>query len=281
MGGGPSKAERNRRRDRQNDINNLSNKYNHINSVSGDYRNKSNKVHADFIHLVKIINPDPLPKVSTGQVNSRLKRSNNQSYSGRGGRSGSGHQMSNDAIVREFVKVRDILLYLLKEIPKQYKLLDGLIDEQDILESDKTRFEYLLVSINTAISDIESYGDLQSSSRDFFSKEIQQLNTKIEKREKLNYDNYERRNEVMDRATKKLGSSYSNDYTNVRYQDQHTQFFVSLNAIFWYLYYLLILVIGYQLQYIQNNMPRQRKITWITVLAVYPFLYYAYDFMVQ
>ena len=278
MGGGPSKAERNRRRDRQNAVNRQKNQYYHIGGISNDYISRSKKVDAEFVYLKKIITPDPLPTVSTSGTNATSQRSRNQSSSNTGSGSGSGgHKMSNEAIVREFVKVRDELLYLLDEIPKQEATLSDNIDTKDILEADKKRFTYLVYSLTTAISDMESYGDLGTSSRNFFSKEIKQLNTKIDKREKLNYDNYERRNEVMDRATQKLGSKYSNDYSNVKYQDQHTQFFVSLNAIFWYLYYLLALVIGYQLRYIQNNMTTQRKIIWITVLVIYPFLYYAYD----
>ena len=278
MGGGPSKAERRRRRDRQNAVNSQKTRYYHIGGISNDYISRSNKVNAEFVYLKKIINPDPLPTVSTSGTNATSQRSRNQSSSNTGSGSGSGgHKMSNEAIVREFVKVRDELLYLLDEIPKQEATLSDYIDTKDLLEADKKRFTYLVYSLTTAISDMESYGDLGTSSRNFFSKEIKQLNTKIDKREKLNYDNYERRNEVMDRTTQKLGSKYSNDYSNVKYQDQHTQFFVSLNAIFWYLYYLLILVIGYQLRYIQNNMTTQNKIIWITVLVIYPFLYYAYD----
>ena len=289
MGGGPSKAERRRRararersRYRQNVIDNKINRYYHIGGISNDYISRSKKVNAEFVYLNKIINPDPLPTVSTSGTNATSQRSRNQSSSNTGSGSGSGsgsggHKMSNEAIVREFVKVRDELLSLLDEISKQDAILSDYIDTKDLLEADKKRFTYLVYSLTTAISDMESYGDLGTSSRNFFSKEIKQLNTKIDKREKLNYDNYERRNEVMDRATQKLGSKYSNDYSNVKYQDQHTQFFVSLNAIFWYLYYLLILVIGYQLRYIQNNMTTQNKIIWITVLVIYPFLYYAYD----
>jgi len=281
MGGGPSKAERRRRRDRQNNIDSKVAQVANINGISNDYISRSRTVNAEFVYLKKIINPDPLPTVSTNGTNATSQRSRNQSSSntgsGSGSGSGSGHKMSNEAIMREFVKVRDELDYLLKEIPKQDATLSEYIDTKDILEEDKKRFTYLVYSLNTAISDMELYGDLGTSSRNFFSKEIKQLNTKIDKREKLNYDNYERRNEVMDRATQKLGSKYSNDYSNVKYQDQHTQFFVSLNAIFWYLYYLLILVIGYQLRYIQNNMTTQNKIIWITVLVIYPFLYYAYD----
>jgi hypothetical protein len=281
MGAFPSKAEKRRRRDRQNNIDSKVAQVANINGISNDYISRSRTVNAEFVYLKKIINPDPLPTVSTNGTNATSQRSRNQSSSntgsGSGSGSGSGHKMSNEAIMREFVKVRDELLYLLDEIPKQEAILSDYIDTKDLLEADKKRFTYLIYSLTTAISDMELYGDLGTSSRNFFSKEIKQLNTKIDKREKLNYDNYERRNEVMDRATQKLGSKYSNDYSNVKYQDQHTQFFVSLNAIFWYLYYLLILVIGYQLRYIQNNMTTQNKIIWITVLVIYPFLYYAYD----
>ena len=287
MGPYPSKAERRRRdrarergRQRQNVIDSKVAQVANINGISADYISRSRTVNAEFVYLNKIINPDPLPTVSTSGTNATLQRSRNQSSSNTGSGSGSGsggHKMSNEAIMREFVKVRDELYYLLKEIPKQEAILNDFIDTKDILEADKVRFKYLIISLTAAISDMELYGDLGTSSRNFFSKEIKQLNSKINKREKLNYDNYERRNEVMDRATQKLGSKYSNDYSNVKYQDQHTQFFVSLNAIFWYLYYLLILVIGYQLRYIQNNMTTQNKIIWITVLVIYPFLYYAYD----
>jgi|SaaInlStandDraft_6_1057023.scaffolds.fasta_scaffold10555_3 SMC interacting uncharacterized protein involved in chromosome segregation len=293
MGGGPSKAERRRRdrarerarqraRQRQNVIDSKVAQVANINGISADYISRSRTVNAEFVYLNKIINPDPLPTVSTSGTNATLQRSRNQSSSNTGSGSGSGsgsggHKMSNEAIMREFVKVRDELYYLLKEIPKQEAILNDFIDTKDILEADKVRFKYLIISLTAAISDMELYGDLGTSSRNFFRIESEQLNSKINKREKLNYDNYERRNEVMDRATQKLGSKYSNDYSNVKYQDQHTQFFVSLNAIFWYLYYLLILVIGYQLRYIQNNMTTQNKIIWITVLVIYPFLYYAYD----
>ena len=125
MGGGPSRAERRRRRDaarnRQNNIDRKVAQVANINGISADYISRSRTVNAEFVYLNKIINPDPLPIVSTSGTNATLQRSRNQSSSNTGSGSGSGsggHKMSNEAIMREFVKVRDELYYLLKEIPK-------------------------------------------------------------------------------------------------------------------------------------------------------------------
>lgn len=148
------------------------------------------------------------------------------------------------------------------------------------LEKDLETAKYLLKSVDQAIVEIKTYGRLQKRTQDFFDKEYETLYTKVIKRQLLIYDNYINRNSTLTRAINKFNQKFSNDYVNTEYQEKHTSFFVLLNSIFWWIYYILCLVILYQIVYIQNEMNLQSKIILGIVLMLFPLLYRIYDLVV-
>ena len=145
------------------------------------------------------------------------------------------------------------------------------------LEEDLESAEYLLKSVEQAIDEIKKYGNLQKRTQNFFDNEYEVLYTKIVARQLLKHDDYINRNATLMRSVEKFNQKYSNDYRNTEYQEKHTAYFVSLNSIFWWIYYILCLVILYQIVYIQNEMDLKTKVIWGIVLMLYPLSYRIYD----
>lgn len=155
-----------------------------------------------------------------------------------------------------------------------------LTSNKDSLERDLETAKYLLKTVEQAIVEIKTYGRLQKRTQDFFDKEYDTLYNKIVNRQLLHYNNYINRNATLTRAIDKFNQKFSNDYVNTEYQEKHTAFFVLLNSIFWWIYYILCLVILYQLVYTQNEMNLQSKIILGIVLMLYPLSYRIYDLVV-
>ena len=151
---------------------------------------------------------------------------------------------------------------------------------KDSLEKDLEIAKYLLKMVDQAIVEIKTYGNLQKRTQDFFDKEYETLYTKVIKRQLLKYDNYINHNATLTRAIDKFNQKFSNDYVNTEYQEKHTAFFVLLNSIFWWIYYILCLIILYQLVYTQNEMNLQSKIILGIVLMLFPLSYRIYDLVV-
>lgn len=152
-----------------------------------------------------------------------------------------------------------------------------LTGKKEGLEKDLESAEYLLKSVEQAIVEITRYGNLQKRTQDFFDNEYEVLYTKIIARELLKQDDYLNRNASLMRSVDKFNQKYSNDYRNTEYQEKHTAYFVSLNSIFWWIYYILCLVILYQIVYIQNEMGLKTKVILGIVLMLYPLSYRIYD----
>ena len=134
--------------------------------------------------------------------------------------------------------------------------------------------------IYEAIDEIKKYGNLQKRTQDFFDNEYEVLYTKIVARQLLKQDDYINRNATLMRSVDKFNQKYSNDYRNTEYQEKHTAYFVSLNSIFWWIYYILCLVILYQIVYIQNEMGLKTKVILGMGLMLYPLSYRIYDLVV-
>lgn len=148
------------------------------------------------------------------------------------------------------------------------------------LEKDLETAKYLLKSVDQAIVEIKTYGSLQKRTQDFFNNEYEILYKKVITRQMLKYDNYINHNATLTRAIDKFNQKFSNDYVNTEYQEKHTAFFVSLNSTFWWIYYILCLVILYQLVYTQDVMNLQSKIILGIVLILYPMSYRIYDLVI-
>ena len=155
-----------------------------------------------------------------------------------------------------------------------------LIRRKEGLENDLESANYLLKSVDQAIDEIKIYGNLQKRTQDFFDNEYDVLYTKIVDRQLLQKDDYVNRNETLTRTIDKFNQKYSNDYRNTDYQEKHTANFVSLNSIFWWIYYILCLVILYQIVYIQNKMGLMSKVILGIILILYPLSYRIYDLVI-
>ena len=155
-----------------------------------------------------------------------------------------------------------------------------LIRRKEGLENDLESANYLLKSVDQAIDEIKKYGNLQKRTQYFFDNEYDALYEKIVKRQLLQKDDYINRNATLTRTIDKFNQQYSNDYINTDYQEKHTANFVSLNSIFWWIYYILCLVILYQIVYIQNEMGLMSKVILGIILILYPLSYRIYDLVV-
>lgn len=155
-----------------------------------------------------------------------------------------------------------------------------LIRRKEGLENDLESAKYLLKSVEQAIDEIKKYGNLQKRTQDFFDNEYDALYEKIVKRQLLQKDDYINRNATLTRTIDKFNQKYSNDYINTDYQEKHTANFVSLNSIFWWIYYILCLVILYQIVYIQNEMGLMSKVILGIILILYPLSYRIYDLVI-
>jgi len=177
----------------------------------------------------------------------------------------------------ELAQLNTDITRLGSEISTNIGTKSKLIYKKQNLERDLESAKYLLKSVEQAIDEIKKYGNLQKRTQDFFDNEYEVLYTKIIARQLLKQDDYINRNATLMRSVDKFNQKYSNDYKNTEYQEKHTAYFVSLNSIFWWIYYILCLVILYQIVYIQNEMDLKTKVIWGIVLMLYPLSYRIYD----
>lgn len=145
------------------------------------------------------------------------------------------------------------------------------------LEKDLKSAKYLLKVVDQAIDEIKKYGDIQKRTQDFFDKEYEVLYIKVMTRQQLKQNDYINRNETLERAIKQFNQNFSNDYRNTEYQENHTAYFVTLNSQFWWVYYILCLILLYQIVYIQNEMNLKTKVILGIILTLYPLSYRIYD----
>ena len=173
----------------------------------------------------------------------------------------------------ELAQLNTDITQLGKNITTNINTKKDLTGKKEGLEKDLESAKYLLKSVEQAIVEITKYGNLQKRTQYFFDNEYEVLYTKIVARQLLKHDDYINRNATLMRSVDKFNQKYSNDYKNTEYQEKHTAYFVSLNSIFWWIYYILCLVILYQIVYIQNEMDLKTKVIWGIVLMLYPLSY--------
>mgnify|MGYP000173901522 CR=1 FL=1 len=180
----------------------------------------------------------------------------------------------------ELMQLNNDITRLGSEISTNIGTKTSLTNKKQNLEKDLESAKYLLKSVEQAIDEIKKYGNLQKRTQDFFDSEYDVLYTKIVSRQLLKQDDYINRNATLMRSIDKFNQKYSNDYINTEYQEKHTAYFVSLNSIFWWIYYILCLVILYQIVYIQNEMELKTKVILGIGLMIYPLSYRIYDLVV-
>ena len=180
----------------------------------------------------------------------------------------------------ELMQLNNDITRLGSEISTNIGTKTSLTNKKQNLEIDLESAKYLLKSIEQAIDEIKKYGNLQKRTQDFFNNEYDVLYTKIVARQLLKQDDYINRNATLMRSVDKLTQKYSNNHINTDYQEKHNAYFVSLNSIFWWIYYILCLVILYQIVYIQNEMGLKTKVIFGICLMLYPLSYRIYDLVV-
>lgn len=156
-----------------------------------------------------------------------------------------------------------------------------LLYNKNQLENDLVELEYIHLSINEALEQIDKYNNTQKLTTLFLDNEFNILYSKVIDRQKLKYKDYNDRNRNLIRLSNKLKSKYSNDLRNSEYQDDHNRYFMTLNSIFWWVYYILFVIITYQIIYIQKDITLRNKIVIILILGLYPLLYRMYDLVIM
>ena len=156
-----------------------------------------------------------------------------------------------------------------------------LLNNKNRLENDLVELEYIHLSINEALEQIDKYNDTQKLTTLFLDDKFNILYSKVIDRQKLKYKDYNDRNINLIRLSNKLKSKYSNDLRNSEYQDVHNRYFMTLNSIFWWVYYILFVIITYQIIYIQKDITLRNKIVIMLILGLYPLLYRMYDLVIM
>lgn len=180
----------------------------------------------------------------------------------------------------------------LADLDNQIKLLNtnigtkttekkGLEDRIQILNDDKKIAEHLLSVTNRAIDQIQKYGNIQERTQQYLDDEYIKLYNKVILRQKLKFKDYSNRNDSLSITVDKVVSDFSNSFRNAEYQDKHNKYFMSLNAIFWWVYYILFVILTYQLVYIKTDMNIKSKIMLFGGLLIYPLLYRFYDLIIM
>ena len=186
-------------------------------------------------------------------------------------------QQKVDTMNDEISQLNTDISKLGKTTTSNRKTKTSLASEKTGLEKDLKSAEYLLTAVDQAIDEIKKYGDIQKRTHDFFDKEYEALYTKVMTRQQLKQNDYINRNETLERAIKQFNQNFSNDYRNTEYQENHTAYFVTLNSQFWWVYYILCLILLYQIVYIQNEMNLKTKFILGIILTLYPLSYRIYD----
>jgi hypothetical protein len=197
------------------------------------------------------------------------------------------------------IRVKDEIKQKLLDIRNELKELDSqiaalgndsnnrntvrnkLLNKKNRLENDLVELEYIHLSINEALEQIDKYNNTQKLTTLFLDDKFNILYSKVIDRQKLKYKDYNDRNRNLIRLSNKLKSKYSNDLRNSEYQDDHNRYFMTLNSIFWWVYYILFVIITYQIIYIQKDITLRNKIVIMLILGLYPLLYRMYDLVIM
>ena len=185
------------------------------------------------------------------------------------------------AKIRDEMTLIDETLGLEKNINNRNSTINELLFRKEELEEELADTQLLLLSVNNALEQIEKYNNTQDITKLFYDDEFKTLYSKVIDRQKLKYKDYNNRNSNLIRLSNKLKSKYSNDLRNSEYQDDHNRYFMTLNSIFWWVYYILFIIITYQIIYIQTDITLRNKIVIILILGLYPLLYRMYDLVIM
>ena len=145
------------------------------------------------------------------------------------------------------------------------------------LETHQQKLKYSIRLLETELADLRQFINIQLKNKSYYDKEYSTLFNKVVNRNQLQHKGYTDRNTTLERTVNRMEQKYSNIHTDSKYQNLHNEYFMTINAIFWWVYYLLFIVICYQIVYIQADLTLSTKIIWLTVLLLFPLLYYVYD----
>ena len=190
-------------------------------------------------------------------------------------------QSSLDTINNELNDLTNQIKEFDEDNQKHTTTKNNLEDRVHVLTEDKKIVDHLLNVTNRAIKQIKDYGNIQERTQTYLDDEYVKLYNKVILRQKLKFQDYTNRNDSLSRTIDKITSAFSNSVRNSEYQNQHNNFFMSMNAIFWWLYYVLFIILVYQIIYIQREMNVNRKIMILGGLLIYPILYRFYDLVVM
>lgn len=148
------------------------------------------------------------------------------------------------------------------------------------LEDHMKKLKYSIQILEKELDDLKQFINLQQRNNLHYDKEYNQLFNKVVLRNQLKHSGYALRNAVLNRASTRMEQTYSNIHSDSKYQQLHNEYFMTINSIFWWIYYLLFIVLCYQIVYIQTDLTLITKITWLSVSLLFPLLYYVYDLVV-
>lgn len=148
------------------------------------------------------------------------------------------------------------------------------------LEDDMKKLKYSIQLLENELDGLNQFINLQQRNKLHYDKEYNQLFNKVVLRNQLKHSGYTLRNAVLNRASTRMEQIYSNIHSDSKYQQLHNEYFMTINSIFWWIYYLLFIVLCYQIVYIQTDLTLITKITWLSVSLLFPLLYYVYDLVV-
>ena len=170
---------------------------------------------------------------------------------------------------------------LINDTSNKYANKNTLTYHKKRLTKYKKELEYLVHSSTQELNNLTQYNNLQRRNQPYYDKEYNRLYTKVVVRNQLKHTGYVNRNGILNRTLSRFEQKYSNMHTDSEYQTQHNDYFITINAIFWWVYYLLFIITFYQIVYIQTDMSLIIKIRWLTVLLLFPLLYYVYDLVIM
>jgi chromosome segregation ATPase len=148
------------------------------------------------------------------------------------------------------------------------------------LETHQRKLKYSIQILEKELDDLKQFVNIQQRNNLHYDKEYNQLFNKVVLRNQLKHSGYTLRNAVLNRASTRMEQKYSNIHSDSKYQQLHNEYFMTINSIFWWIYYLLFIVLCYQIVYIQTDLTLITKITWLSVSLLFPLLYYVYDLVV-
>jgi len=177
----------------------------------------------------------------------------------------------------EYNKISRILANLTNEKNTKYSNKINLENYKSQLQTYQKKLKYSIRLLETELAGLKQFINLQLRNKLYYDTEYDKIFNKVIVRNQLRHKGYTHRNSVLDRNVNQMEQKYSNIHNDSYYQNIHNEYFMTINAIFWWIYYLLFIVICYQIVYIQTELALSTKIIWLTVLLLFPLLYYVYD----